>query len=91
MHVKLPLFTFFIVLSLMLGSVSKLPADDGNGLECLELPVRFHLLSDITMEKAGVEMGMWVHCGRCDQPHRSGNESHLGTCRYSMGGREHLD
>ena len=60
MHVKLPMFTFFIVLSLMLGSVTKLPADDGNGLECLELPVRFHLLSDITMEKAGVEMGMWV-------------------------------
>ena len=62
MHVKLPLFMFFIVLSLMLGNVSKLPADDGSGLPCpmLELPVRFHLLSDITMEKAGVEMGMWV-------------------------------
>jgi len=60
MHVKLPLFTLFTVLSLMLSSSSKLPADDGNGLTCLELPIRFHLLSDITMEKAGVEMGMWV-------------------------------
>ena len=63
MHVKLSLFTFLIVLSLMLGSTSKLPAQNGNGSPpdpVLELPVRFHLLSDITMEKAGVEMGMWV-------------------------------
>ena len=63
MHVKLALLTFFIVLSLMLGNTSKLPAQDGNGSPSdpvLELPVRFHLLSDITMQKAGVEMGMWV-------------------------------
>ena len=60
MHIKLPLFMLCIVLPLMFCNGSKLPADDGNGLPCLELPVRFHLLSDITMEKAGVEMGMWV-------------------------------
>lgn len=62
MHGKLSLFMLFIVLSLMFCNASKLPADDGNGLPCpvLELPIRFHLLSDITMQKAGVEMGMWV-------------------------------
>ncbi len=60
MHGKFFLFTLLVSLSLTLCHAPKLLADDGNGEPCLELPIRFHLLSDITMEKAGVQMGMWV-------------------------------
>ena len=66
MRCKLRLSTLFILLALVLCNASMMHAEDGGGLPrentlpVLELPIRFHLLSDVTMHKAGVAMGMWV-------------------------------